>query len=216
MLLIVVFPYLLKAYNGYLENKEQKKTRKIQEKIELQRQLTYNENQEKKKLLTKYNITVLNTDYSCRSEDECPIEIKIPKEIFNYLFGEFKDIKLNSNDQCKKYKNKYIKYCPDDPFGFCGLQISEPTSSPSYFLTEDLKGKGFDLTLLPINNYQGDSFGMGKCNRLNFESKFQEFNKELPNIKKMIAENKSNIMIKIFNERFYKNYILLQNELKNE
>lgn len=232
ILLVLIFPYFIKGYNGYLKNKERKKEQIIQANIEAQRQLMYEENQKSRKLLTKYNITVLNANYPCRSEVECPFEIKIPEGIFYYLLGELKDKKLGSSEQCKKItdiesQEKYIIYCPDELFGLCPLNLEKyssllkltPSPTPSLFdfLIVDLVGKGFDLVVLSSDDhYKINSYGMGKCDRLNFESKFQEFNKELPNIEKMVAKNTNNKMIKIFNERSYKNYLILKNELKNE
>lgn len=229
ILLFVSFPYLASGHRSYLAWRKQEKNRSEQRKIEVSRALIYQENQKREAILARYNIThlekkykytLLNEERSCTS-NECTFNIAISDKIFSYMLGKLKDRKTSSTQQCKRYGDKYSEYCPNEPFGYCEINFDAYTPSsrrsqnatPSTvyatlarldLLTNDFKTKV----------YRGFITEMGKCDRLNFESNFREFEKEETNIERMISENKDHDMIVKFIDRSYNDYKILKSEIE--
>lgn len=238
ILAFVAFPYLAKGYQGFLESRRREQTRIVSEKREADNQKILRENQEGEALLIKYNITLLEKDYHCNNfQYECRLKLMIPDALFAYLIGEIKDKKFGSDVQCEKIKNKYIRLCPSGEY-FCDIREDlelrrnkyreildseplEPTPTPSQldFLIIELQKKGYNgSTNMSVQYGEGiDGYFHMKssCDRLNFKNHFIEFEKEIPSIEKMISQNKENQMVVNFNTNFFRNYLLLKNELND-
>lgn len=245
ILAFVAFPYLMKGYQAFLESRRQEKARIASEKREADNQKILQENQKGEALLTKYNIRLLEKEYPPLEKDnqcsnsmyECRFNLMIPDALFAYLIGEIKDKKFGSDVQCEKIKNKYIRLCPSGEY-FCDIREDlesernkyreildseplEPTPTPSQldFLIIELQKKGYNgSTNMSVQYGEGiDGYYRMKsrCDRLNFENHFIEFEKEIPNIEKMISQNKGNKMVVNFNTNFFRNYLLLKNELND-
>lgn len=226
ILLLVVFPYLVSGYQSLITWRKQEKSRNEQRKIEASRVLIYQENQGREAILTKYNIshlekkykyTLLNEERSCAS-NECTFNIAISDKIFSYMFGKLKDRKTGSTQQCKRYKDEYREYCPSEPLGYC---INYDAFMPSSRLSQNATSSSASATPSPLDllindlktkGYRGLITGMGKCDRLNYESNFREFEKEETNIERMVSENKDHDMIIRFNNLFYNDYKILKSE----
>jgi|GEM_PF-3518274 hypothetical protein len=231
--LIVLIPYILKGYQVLQAWRQEQIRVENQKRINAKREPISKENQRRSELLLKYDINELEKKYPCKSSYECVLEVKIPKAIFSYLFWELKDKRLGSDVVCKKsaMDDRYIKYCPNQPFGVCRIDLSDlysgnkspspkPTSAAMGSFVADLRKGGYDEQEASTLSYTYKGklyFSLeDKCGRLNFKSNYEEFEEEVPRVDKLVKENSNEEFIKRFRDTDYKNYLILRQELSSE
>lgn len=231
ILIILVFPYALKLpsfismkYEQIQEEKRRKLAMEKSAKI-------YKENERRKTLFQKYQITILSEDYPCNIIGGCGVIYKIPEVILNYYFGELIDKKLHETTQCKKdSRGKYIRNCPGQSFGICPFEFS--WTSEELFakkgdklsqktvqiksLSDELKKQGYTGPTDGYIYYNNELYSTGLCGRLNLlqnTTVIRDFQIELPTIRQLIEENKNDPFVQELANSSLKNYDILINGL---